>query len=182
MKYLIRLIEEEDADFIITLRNNPKLNRHLNFTSSKVEDQIKWIKEYKLKEKNKEEFYFTILENGFKKGLYRLYKINKVSFTIGSWIFDTCDNKNLPIMVDLIMADLGFYGLHKNILLFDIRKDNKKVIHYHSLKSPLQYFEDHLNNYYLIKSDNWEISKKNVVSFFNINMADYEILKTTFKF
>lgn len=176
---MIRLIEEEDANFIVGLRNNPKLNRHLNPTTSKVEDQIKWIREYKIKEENHKEFYFIILENGFKRGLYRLYKINSVSFTIGSWLFDFCDNRNLPIMVDLIMADLGFYNLHKNVLLLDIRKDNKKVIRYHSLKSPLQYYEDELNNYYLITSGKWEVAKENVISFFNINMKDYEALKAT---
>lgn len=178
-KYVIRLIEEEDAEFIVGLRNNPKLNRHLNSTSLKVEDQIKWILEYKIREENLEEFYFIILENGFKRGLYRLYKINNVSFTIGSWLFDSCDNRNLPIMVDLKMADLGFYNLHKNVMLYDVRRGNKKVIRYHSLKSPLQYSEDELNNYYLITSSNWEIAKKNVISFFNINMKEYETLKAT---
>ncbi len=178
---MIRLVEEEDADFIISLRNNSKLNRHLNPTSSKVEDQIKWIKEYKIKEKNLEELYFLVLENGIKKGLSRLYKINNVSFTIGSWLFDFCDNSNLPIMVDLLMTDLGFYILKKNVLLFDVRKANKKVLRYHSLKSPLQYYEDELNNYYLITSDKWEVAKKNVISFFNIDINDYEELKTTLK-
>ena len=32
MDYKIRLIEETDADFIVKLRNNPKLNRYLNPT------------------------------------------------------------------------------------------------------------------------------------------------------
>jgi len=49
MNCKIKLIEEEDADFIVKLRNNPKLNRYLNPTSSNVVDQIKWIKITKLK-------------------------------------------------------------------------------------------------------------------------------------
>lgn len=179
MKYSIRLIEEVDADFIVSLRNNPKLNRYLNTTSSNIEEQIKWIKNYKIKEKKQEELYFIIFENGIKKGLYRLYKINNVSFTIGSWLFETCDNSILPIMVDLLISDFGFYYLKKNVLLFDVRKDNKKVIRYHSLKTPLQYYEDELDNYYLITFDNWEKAKENVISYFNIDMNDYETLKTT---
>ena len=165
ISYKIRLIEEEDADFIVGLRNNPKLNRHLNSTSSKVEDQINWIREYKIREKNQKELYFIIFENGFKRGLYRLYKINSVSFTIGSWLFDTCNNKNLPIMVDLILGDLGFYNLQKNVMLYDVRKGNKKVIRYHSLKSPLQYSEDELTNYYIITYDKWDKAKEHVISF-----------------
>lgn len=177
MNCYIRLIEEEDADFIVRLRNNPKSNRFLNPTSSRTEDQINWIKNYKIKEKKQEELYFIVFENGIKKGLYRLYKINKVSFTIGSWLFDICDNSNLPIMVDLIISDIGFYYLRKNVLLFDVRKDNKKVIRYHALKNPLHYFEDELDNYYLITSSKWEVAKENVISFFNINKIDYETLK-----
>lgn len=173
----IRLIEEADAKFILSLRNNPKLNRFLNPTSSSIDDQINWIKNYKIKEKKQEELYFIIFENGIRKGLYRLYKINSISFTIGSWLFDSCDNTNLPIMIDLIMADIGFFNLGKKILLFDVRKDNKKVIRYHSLKTPLQYSEDDLNNYYLITSDNWERARAQVFSFFNINMNDYENIK-----
>lgn len=182
MHYLIRLIEEEDAEFIVGLRNNPKLNRHLNSTSLKVEDQITWIREYKIREKKQEEFYFIILENSVKKGLYRIYKINAVSFTIGSWLFDSCNNKNLPIMVDLIMSDIGFYKLQKKVMLYDVRKGNKKVIQYHSLKSPFQYSEDELNNYYHITSDKWETARDNVISFFNINLNDYELLKASFRF
>lgn len=137
MNYKIRLVEEEDADFIVGLRNNSKLNRHLSSTSARVEDQVKWIKDYKLKEKKKEEFYFIVFENGLRRGLYRIYKINCVSFIIGSWLFDSCENKVLPILTDLLMADIGYYELNKPILLLDVRKDNRKVIQYHALKHPL---------------------------------------------
>jgi hypothetical protein len=30
MDHMIRLVEEEDASFIVGLRNNPKLNRYLS--------------------------------------------------------------------------------------------------------------------------------------------------------
>lgn len=182
MDYKIRLIEETDADFIVKLRNNPKLNRYLNPTSSNIEDQIRWIKDYKIKEKKQEEFYFIILENGYKKGLYRLYKISSISFTIGSWLFDVCENKHLPIITDLLMADMGFYKLNKEVLLFDVRKENKKVLHYHALKKPLFYSEDESNNYYLLTKKQWEESKNNVLSFFGIDAIIYKKIKALYEF
>lgn len=177
MIYSIRLVDIEDAAFILDLRNNPKLNRFLNPTSSNIEDQINWIKAYKKKESEKKEFYFIILENGIKRGLYRLYNINNFSFTIGSWIFDKCINQQLPILTDLIVSDYGFNSLKLPVMLIDIRKENRKVINYHSLKDPLCYNEDEENYYYLINAVEWENSKKKVLNFFGIEISLYETFK-----
>jgi len=177
MNYMIRLVEEEDASFIVGLRNNPKLNRYLSQTSASVDNQINWIRNYKIKEQNNEEFYFIVFENGLRKGLYRLYHINSASFTIGSWLFDSCENKNLPILTDLLMGDIGIYGLNKPVLLFDVRKDNRKVIRYHALKNPLLYTVDELNYWYLLRVEEWETSKTNVMSYFGINPEIYKEFK-----
>lgn len=182
MKYLIRLVEEEDASFIVGLRNNPKLNRYVSQVSANVEDQINWIRNYKIKEKNNKEFYFIIYENGSRKGLFRLYNINSVSFTTGSWLFDVCENKNLPILTELVLSDIGFYELNKHILLYDCRKGNKKVIQFNYLKNPLWYNEDEQNNYYLLTVDNWEEAKNNVMSFFGITDMDYKEFRSIYKF
>ncbi len=177
MNYTIRLVNIEDAAFILGLRNNPKLNRFLNSTSSNVEDQINWIKAYKQRESEKKEFYFIILEDGVKRGLYRLYNINNYSFTIGSWLFDKCSNRHLPILTDLLISEYGFKSLKLPIMLFDIRKQNRKVINYHSLKNPLCFNEDEENFYYLIKSEDWENSKQNILTLFQIESSMYESLK-----
>jgi len=176
----IRLVREEDAEFIVKLRTDSRLTRFLSKTSSNVEKQVEWIKEYIKKEEKQEEFYFLILENGIKRGLYRLYKINNISFTIGSWLFDVCENKKIPIMTDLIIADFGYYKLNKDILLLDVRKENKKVINYHLLKKPLIYTEDELNYYYLIIKQQWEKSKNNILFYFEINPKEYNSFKNNF--
>jgi hypothetical protein len=173
MLYTIRLINYEDADFILSLRNNPKYNRFLNPTSQSLEDQLAWIKEYKLREAAEKEFYYLIYENGHKRGLYRLYKINNVSFTLGSWIFLKCDNNLLPVYTDILLSELGFEVLNKTILLFDIRKENRKVVHYHLLKQPLLYSEDDLNNYYLIQFHQWGKARNNIFAYFGIHDEDY---------
>ena len=180
MNIIIRLVEEEDAPFILELRNNPKLNRYLSQTSSNVDTQINWIRNYKHREKNNEEFYFIVIENGIKKGLFRLYNVNKVSCTIGSWLFNSCEYKNLPILADLLVCDIVINGLNKPILLFDVRKDNRKINEYITLKKSLFYNEDELNYFHLIQANEWEASKMNIISFFGINPDLYEEFKALY--
>jgi len=167
-KLSYRLVDETDAEFIIELRTNPKLNKFLNYTSNSIEDQISWIKNYKYRESKSLEFYFMFLEDGIRKGTYRLYNINSYSFTIGSWLFNSCNNKLFPIYSDLLMADYGFYQLNKEILLFDVRKKNKKVINYHKLKNPIPYSEDDDNIFYFIQKKEWNNCKKNILDYFGI--------------
>ena len=180
MSIEIRLVETEDAPFIVELRNDPRLGRYLSKTSSSITEQEKWIIDYKEREALKEEFYFLISENGIKRGLYRLYNINKYSFTIGSWLFTKCEILNLPIFIDIIISDFGFDVLNIPILLFDVRKENKKVIHYHLLKRPLIYYEDNLNLYCLLKREKWEDTKGRVAHFFNISNNELNTMREIF--
>ena len=115
-----------------------------------------------------------------RKGLFRLYNINNVSVTIGSWVFDSCENKMLPILADLLMCDIGFYGLNMPILLVDVRKDNRKVIKYTSFKKPFCYFEDEITFWYLLKAEEWEASKTNIMSFSEINQETYNEFKNLY--
>ena len=79
-----------------------------------------------------------------------------------------------------IMADFGYYKLNKDILLLDVRKENKKVINYHLLKKPLIYTEDELNYYYLIIKQQWEKAKNNILSYFEIDQKEYNSFKNNF--
>jgi hypothetical protein len=177
MNIEIRFVEIKDAPFIVELRNNPRLNQYLSPTSAIITDQEEWIKAYKQREALKKEFYFLILENGYKRGLYRIYHINNYSFTIGSWLFTKCEYVNLPILTDLLFSDFGFSSLKLPVLLFDVRKENRKVIQYHLLKNPIIYSEDELNYYYLLQLKDWAELKNAVLSYFNISENEFNLLK-----
>ena len=45
-----RLVEIKDAEFIMSLRTNEKLSRYINETNNKLKDQSDWLKDYKLRE------------------------------------------------------------------------------------------------------------------------------------
>ena len=71
----LKLVAENDAKFICDLRSNPELNKHISQSSALVEEQQAWIRKYKDRERNNEEFYFIIYrnDNNERIGTVRLY-------------------------------------------------------------------------------------------------------------
>jgi hypothetical protein len=46
----MRLVEESDAEFILSLRTDESLNQFLSKTSTSLSAQIDWIRNYKIRE------------------------------------------------------------------------------------------------------------------------------------
>lgn len=70
----LRLANVEDSDFILNLRLDPELNRHVSEVENDVEKQKQWMLSYKERERNRSEFYFIIESiQGTPYGAVRLY-------------------------------------------------------------------------------------------------------------
>ncbi|MEX1682178.1 GNAT family N-acetyltransferase, partial [Escherichia coli] len=83
----LRLVNESDASFILSLRLNENYNKFLSSVNNDIEKQKVWIRNYKQKENNNEEFYFIIETlDGIPCGTVRIYDIHNNSFSWGSWI------------------------------------------------------------------------------------------------
>ena len=54
----LRLVDEEDADFIVSLRSDEKKSRFISYTDPNIETQKNWIREYKKRENEGKEYYF----------------------------------------------------------------------------------------------------------------------------
>jgi len=80
------LVNEDDAEFIYSLRSNPVKNKYLNVSVDSVEKQKIWIQNYKLREEKHLEFYFKIVSENKNVGVVRIYDFKKDSFSWGSWI------------------------------------------------------------------------------------------------
>jgi len=52
-----RLINENDAEFICSLRSDPYLNAYLSKSDNRISVQEEWIRKYKSREQKKQEFY-----------------------------------------------------------------------------------------------------------------------------
>ncbi len=155
----LRLVEESDAQFILDLRTDKKA-KYLSQTDNNLENQIKWIRNYKEREKENKEFYFVIenKENG-KIGLVRAYNIEDDSATSGSWIM--IDNSPIENVLEsnLLIYEFIFEKLNKEKLFFDVRKDNKKVWRFHKSYGAIQIDEDELDYFFEFKKDNFNKMK-----------------------
>ncbi len=128
----VRLVREEDAEFIVSLRTNPIKARYINSTSTSVDDQRKWIKEYKEREQEGKDYYFIYLYNGKLAGVNRIYYIEDNHFIHGSWIFSDDVPPYCSLAAGIIAREIAFdtLGLENEIDTVGIHKDNQSVLQY----------------------------------------------------
>lgn len=152
----LREAELTDAAFILKLRCNEKRARFLHKTENNLEKQIEYLKRYKTLTN---EWYF-ISEDKQKKslGTIRIYGIKGTVWTSGSWLMTDEASPNQSIETEQLCKQFAFDELGMELLRFDVRKGNKKVLRYHQLcgskivaENDLDYFfeltkEDYLKN------------------------------------
>lgn len=128
----VRLVDESDAEFIISQRNEYRA-RFLNSVSSDIDNQKKWLNEYKKREHAGIDYYFIYYLNGKPVGLNRIYNIQKDSFIGGSFVFDPKCDFEIPIFATLIQMFIGFEILDKSIYFGNIHINNKKALKFNRL-------------------------------------------------
>lgn len=152
----LREVELEDANFILKLRCDEKKSLFLNSTDNNLQKQIDYLKRYKTLP---DEWYF-ISEDKQKKqiGTIRIYNINNTTFTYGSWLMEDGVFPWQSIETEQLCKQFAFDELGMELLRFDVRKKNKKVVRYHQFcgskivaENDLDYFfeltkEDYLKN------------------------------------
>lgn len=111
----IKLARIEDAEFIHSLRTNPKSAPFMHIEGCTLETQRIWLEQYKEREKRGIDYYFVYYKDDEPIGVDRLYHINETDFHCGSWVF----KHGLPAycsMAGAIMArEIAFEILEKNI-------------------------------------------------------------------
>lgn len=131
----VRLVNENDAEFILKLRTDPKLSQYIHSTDKDLEKQKEWIRHYKKREKEGKEYYLIFFRNNKPSGLNRIYNINRDIFTTGSWLFDPHSQFEDSILASIIGREIAFETLNMNLENgFDgVHVDNKKVIKFNKL-------------------------------------------------
>ena len=154
----LKLVELSDANKILDLRLNQNLNKYLSTTPADIKLQEKWILQYKERERNGLEYYFSVIDKEYNFiGTIRIYEINYAlkKFTIGSWIIKKgCDPR--ASLESILAAE--FYGyniLNLEYNYFDVRKKNKMVINFHNSRNAEIISEDEQNKYFLLKKNNF---------------------------
>lgn len=156
---LIRLVNEDDAPFIVQLRTDPKLAKYLNPISSDIEQQKEWIREYKKREEAGTDYYFIYYWQNQAVGLCRLYNIEEKSFTGGSWVFSGKIPFEVPILASFITRTIAFEDLNKEVDSFEVRKENKQVVRFHKLLGAEITHSDEANHYFSLTKEVFEKNK-----------------------
>ncbi|KJV41245.1 GNAT family N-acetyltransferase [Acinetobacter brisouii] len=148
-----RLVNEDDAEFICNLRNTPELNKHISKSTAIVDDQIRWIENYKKRENEIQEFYFIIErnDNNERIGTIRIYDFrDKIkSFCWGSWILNSNKTRYAAIESALLIYRIAFDELGFEQSHFDVRKDNLSVHKFHMKLGAIHISENDLDNFYI---------------------------------
>ena len=156
----MRTVELDDAYFIYDMRQNQSKTKYLSNIRGTVEDQKKWINNYKKRETENKEFYFIIeSKEGEKLGLVRMYDFHKTSFCWGSWIIKENAPKSTAIESAIQIYEFGFYILGFSKSHFDVRKRNDKVIAFHKRFGAEIIKENDLDYFFIYSKENYEIIK-----------------------
>ncbi len=171
----LRLVKESDVNFILSLRLNKNLNSYLTPVNDNVDEQIKWIKKYKLKEIEGLEYYFIIMDKTLGAiGLVRVYDIDyaQKTFTWGSWILKEDRPKYAAIESAMLSYEFAFNELGLFIANFDVMKENGKVINFHKHFGANYLFSDDVNYYFELTKKTYLSLKYNKYYKFLLNCID----------
>jgi RimJ/RimL family protein N-acetyltransferase len=166
--FIFRTVEEDDAEFILELRTNEKLAKHLSPTAASVETQKEWIISYKKREDSGMEAYFIATNNtGERFGVNRLYNFDESSYEIGSWLYKQGLDLSVPILGDLSVRDYAFEFLGYDACRFEVRKANLAVVKYHLAFRPEKVFEDELNYYFRLDYEAYKKHRDKLLKILN---------------
>jgi len=169
---VLRAVEIEDAEFILSLRTDSILNQFISYTNPNLEDQVKWIENYKIREKSGLEYYFTAGDaEGIKFGTIRIYDFDEKSFEIGSWLFRTNSPLGMAVKAHFIGFEIGFERLKADYCRFEIRKKNVGVLRYMNDFKTIKVGEDDLNYYFTLSKENFYARRNRLSVFLNANTS-----------
>ncbi len=127
-RLVLRNATEGDAAFVWRLRTNAQRNQYISSTSSRLSDQIDWLRRYQL---DSFQAYFIVERaDAMPIGTVRMYDARGTSFCWGSWIFREDEPfyhaVESALMVYTYGLLSGFDSAH-----FEVDKGNLSVCRFH---------------------------------------------------
>ena len=172
----LRLIEVSDASFILKLRLDSRYNTFLSTVSNDLQAQIEWIRNYKIYEDAKEQFYFIIERlDGTPCGTVRIYDLREDSFCWGSWILNDEKTRYAAIESAILVYRFGFDVLGYEKSHFDVMKENQKVIAFHQKMGAEVIREDNNNIFFQISKTSVDETIKNLHDKLSMKIGDYKL-------
>jgi RimJ/RimL family protein N-acetyltransferase len=128
--FRLRPVSTDDAAFIIELRTDPELGKHLHATSPSVDDQIAWTRRYYQREGD---WYFIVEQtsNGESHGAVAIYnKAGDASAEWGRWILKRGSLAALESVS--LVYDAGFDRLGLTLMYSRTEEANQPVVSFHT--------------------------------------------------
>lgn len=164
----VRLVNESDAEFILSLRTNQELSRYLHPTENDVEKQREWIRAYKQRERAGEEYYFIYDVDGEPLGVNRIYSVRGKVCTGGSWICRPQSDYVESIATLLFIRDLMFETLGFEKELFDVRKENRNVLRTHKMMGATITGESDIDFFFELEKEKYLNNRGRIISLLKI--------------
>lgn len=147
----------DDAEFIMSLRQNPSLNKYISHVDTDVDKQKQWLVDYKKREEKRTEFYFIIKDLSDKKlGTVRLYDFQTGSFCWGSWVVTPNAPRKTAIESALNVYEFAFYVLGFSKSHFNVRNENVKVINFHKRMGAEEINSNDLDTFFIFTIENYQ--------------------------
>lgn len=155
----VRLVTEEDTDFILSLRTDKDLTKFIHPTEASKDKQLEWFAKYRVREAEGRDYYFIYFKDNKPIGLNRVYNIFEYYGTSGSWL--CCrDNRFEDSMATYFFEhDIMFEIMGLDMLVFDVRKANKQVWKLHKSVGALQVGESDIDFYFVLTKEAYEKNK-----------------------
>lgn len=165
----VRLVNELDTDFILSLRTNKSLSRFLHQTENDREKQIEWLQIYKQREEEGRDYYFIYFYKDKPVGVNRIYNIFDYYGTIGSWICAPDNYPEISMATYILMFDILFEFLQLNLTVFDVRKENKPVWKLHKRLGALNIGESDIDYYFSIDKNTYYNHRNQFITLLNLS-------------
>ena len=163
-----RLVNEDDVDFILSLRTNKELSQHLHQTENDREQQVQWIRDYKKREEEGREYYFIFYYQGEPVGLNRMSSRSELYAVSGSWLCKPGIAPWIPITINLLFNDIVFEELNIQLVVCDVRRLNGKVNKYHRMLGDVKVHESEIDNFYYRTKETFMPNRDKIVRLFNL--------------
>lgn len=165
----VRLANESDSEFILSLRTNEKLSRFLHKTSNDLEKQRQWMKNYKEREERGEDYYFLYSKEGMPFGVNRIYDIKESTATGGSWICISGLMPDISVSTCIIGREILFDILQLEEERFDVRKGNKQVLKMHKMFGATIVGESDIDYFFSLKKKDFKINSAKLINLLGIH-------------
>lgn len=165
----VRLVKAEDASFILSLRTDEELTKNIHHTDNDINKHLEWFAKYKQRESEGRDYYFIYFKDGEPVGVNRIYNIHEYYGTPGSWLCKRDNDAVTSLSTYFFAREIQFQIMGLDLIVFDVRKANKKVWKMHKLLGAQKIGESDIDFYFAMNKENYYLHRDKVLKSLGIN-------------